>query len=100
MKTMKKIFAVCLALMMTVSCIPSVYAAERMEAPVDPALIDELSAVILEECRSGVMFNYNYDYSPWELTVYLAGQEPVELWIPETAVETIAWLEANCTITE
>ena len=44
MKTMKKIFAVCLALMMTVSCIPSVYAADRVAAPpepVDPALIDE-----------------------------------------------------------
>lgn len=44
MKTMKKIFAMCLALMMAVSCIPSVYAAERVApppAPVDPALIDE-----------------------------------------------------------
>lgn len=67
---------------------------------IDPALIDELSAVVLKECRSGVMFNYNYDYSPWELTVYLAGREPVDLWIPESALETIAWLEANCTITE
>ena len=66
----------------------------------DPALIDELSAVVLKECRSGVMFNYNYEYSPWELTIYLAGREPVDLWIPESAVETIAWLEANCTITE
>lgn len=66
----------------------------------DPALIDELSAVILKECRSGVMFDFDYDYSPWELTVYLAGREPVELWIPESAVETIAWLEANCTLTE
>jgi hypothetical protein len=66
----------------------------------DPALIDELSAVILEECRSGVMFDFDYDYSPWELTIYLAGREPVDLWIPVTAVETIAWLEANCTLTE
>jgi hypothetical protein len=66
----------------------------------DPALIDELSAVILKECRSGVMFDFDYDYSPWELTVYLAGREPVNLWIPETALETVAWLEANCTLTE
>ena len=53
MKTMKKIFAVCLALMMTVSCIPSVYAAERMEAPVDPALIDE--------AKVGSLTVYKYD---------------------------------------
>jgi hypothetical protein len=66
----------------------------------DPALIDELSAVILKECRSGVMFDFDYDYSPWELTIYLAGREPVNLWIPETALETVAWLEVNCTITE
>ena len=66
----------------------------------DPALIDELSAVILKECRSGLMFDFDYDYSPWELTVYLAGREPVNLWVPESAVETIAWLEANCTLTE
>ena len=67
----------------------------------DPALIDELSAVILEECRSGVMFNYNYDYSSWHLTLYRADNaEPVDLPVPESAVKTIAWLEANCTITE
>ena len=62
----------------------------------DPALIDELSAVLLKECRSGVMFDFDYDYSDWELTFYIAGQEPVELWIPETAAETVAWLDANC----
>ena len=67
----------------------------------DPALIDELSAVILEECRSGLMFNYNYDYSSWHLTLYRADNaEPVDLRVPESAVKTIAWLEANCTITE
>ena len=68
--------------------------------PIDPALIDELSAVILEECRSGVMFNYNYEFSSWELTIYRADNAaPVDLWIPESAVKTIAWLEANCTPT-
>ena len=67
---------------------------------IDPALIDELSAVILEECRSGVMFNYNYEFSSWELTIYRADNAaPVDLWIPESAVKTIAWLEANCTPT-
>ena len=66
----------------------------------DPALIDELSEVILKECRSGVMFDFDYDYSPWEITVYLAGREPVELWIPESALDTVAWLEANCTLSE
>ena len=65
---------------------------------IDPALIDELSAVVLKECRSGVMFNYNYDYSPWELTIYLAGREPVHLWVPESAVETIAWLNKHCEV--
>lgn len=65
----------------------------------DPALIDELNAVILEECRSGVMFNFNYEFSPWELTIYRADNaEPVDLWVPVTAVKTIAWLEANCTL--
>ena len=65
----------------------------------DPALIDELSAIILKECRSGVMFNYNYEFSPWELTIYRADNAaPVELWVPESAVKTIAWLEANCTL--
>ena len=56
MKTMKKIFAVCLALMMTVSCIPSVYAADRVAAPpepVDPALIDE--------AKVGSLTVYKYD---------------------------------------
>lgn len=63
----------------------------------DPALIDELSAVILEECRSGVMYNYNYDYSSWELSIYRADNaEPVDLWVPESAVKTIAWLEEHC----
>ena len=71
------------------------------EFTLDPALIDELSAVVLKECRSGVMFNYNYDYSSWHLTLYRADNaEPVDLPVPESAVETIAWLEANCTITE
>ena len=42
MKTMKKIFSLCLALMMVVSCIPSVYAADHEVSipPTDPALID------------------------------------------------------------
>ena len=63
----------------------------------DPALIDELSAVILEECRSGAMFNFNYEFSPWELTIYRADNAaPVELWVPVTAVKTIAWLEEHC----
>ena len=56
MKTMKKFFAVCLALMMTVSCIPSVYAADRVAAPpepVDPALIDE--------AKVGSLTVYKYD---------------------------------------
>ena len=56
MKTMKKIFAVCLALMMTVSCIPSVYAADRVATPpepVDPALIDE--------AKVGSLTVYKYD---------------------------------------
>ena len=56
MKTMKKIFAMCLALMMIVSCIPTVYAADHEEyvaPPVDPALIDE-SAV-------GSLTVYKYD---------------------------------------
>ena len=67
------------------------------EFTLDPALIDELSAVILEECRSGVMFNYNYDYSSWELSIYRADNaEPVDLWVPESAVKTIAWLKEHC----
>jgi len=56
MKTMKKIFAMCLALMMIVSCIPTVYAADHEEyvaPPVDPVLIDE-SAV-------GSLTVYKYD---------------------------------------
>ena len=56
MKTMKKIFAMCLALMMIVSCIPTVYAADHEDyvaPPVDPALIDE-SAV-------GSLTVYKYD---------------------------------------
>lgn len=65
--------------------------------PLDPALIDELSAVILEECRSGAMFNFNYEFSPWGLTIYRADNaSPVELWVPETAVKTIAWLKEHC----
>ena len=56
MKTMKKIFAMCLALMMIVSCIPTVYAADHEDyvaPPVDPALIDE-SAI-------GSLTVYKYD---------------------------------------
>ncbi|MBQ7000729.1 MAG: SpaH/EbpB family LPXTG-anchored major pilin, partial [Oscillospiraceae bacterium] len=56
MKTMKKIFAMCLALMMIISCIPTVYAADHEDyivPPVDPALIDE-SAV-------GSLTVYKYD---------------------------------------
>ena len=63
----------------------------------DPALIDELSAVILEECRSGAMFRFSYEFSPWELTIYRADNaSPVDLWVPVTAVKTIAWLEEHC----
>lgn len=56
MKTMKKIFAMCLALMMIISCIPTVYAVDYPDGepvPVDPALIDE-SAV-------GSLTVYKYD---------------------------------------
>ncbi|MBQ8355532.1 MAG: hypothetical protein IJY40_07940 [Oscillospiraceae bacterium] len=71
------------------------------QGPLNSALIDELSEIILKECRSGAMFDYRFDYSPWKLTIYCADNaSPVDLMIPETAVETIAWLEANCTITE
>ena len=71
------------------------------QGPVNSALIDELGEIILKECRSGAMFDYRFDYSPWKLTIYCADNAtPVDLVIPESAVETIAWLEANCTITE
>ena len=56
MKTMKKIFAMCLALMMIISCIPTVYAVDYPDGepvPADPALIDE-SAV-------GSLTVYKYD---------------------------------------
>ena len=47
------------------------------------------------------MFDYRFDYSPWKLTIYRSNNSsPVDLLIPESAVETVAWLEANCTITE
>lgn len=50
MKAMKKILTLCLALMMVVSCIPSVYAAEGGN---DPALIDTTA--------SGSLTLYKYD---------------------------------------
>ena len=55
MKTMKKIFSLCLALMMVVSCIPSVYAADHEVSipPTDPALIDTSA--------SGSLTLYKYD---------------------------------------
>lgn len=50
MKAMKKILTLCLALMMVVSCVPSVYAAEGSN---DPALIDTTA--------SGSLTLYKYD---------------------------------------
>ena len=56
MKTMKKIFAVCLALMMTVSCIPSVYAADHVAAPPEP-----VDTALIDEAKVGSLTVYKYD---------------------------------------
>lgn len=59
--------------------------------------MNELCEIMLKECRSGDMHHYRNDYYYWELTIYLEDKaEPVHLWVPDTAVETIAWLETNC----
>ena len=59
--------------------------------------MNELCEIMLKECRSGDMHHYRNDHYYWQLTIYLADKpEPVHLWVPETAVETIAWLETNC----
>lgn len=63
----------------------------------DPRLMAELQDVILTECRAGRMFNMEYSYSGWTLSFELT--DPV--WytyidVPTEAVDTLAWLEANC----
>lgn len=64
----------------------------------DPRLLPELTKVVLNECREGRMFDYEYRYTAWHLTfVEKDTNMYTYLSIPETAVDTIAWLKANCT---
>lgn len=62
----------------------------------DPRLLQELTKVVLTECREGRMLDYEYRYTGWHLTFVEKGTDRhTYLSIPETAVDTIAWLEAN-----
>ncbi len=64
----------------------------------DPRLMSELADLILTECREGRMFSFDYADNGWTLNVMVEGQAwHTYLPIPDTAVDTIAWLEAHCT---
>lgn len=63
----------------------------------DPRLLPELTGVLLTECREGRMFDFDYNDTGWNLNLVVQGSDwHTYLPIPETAVDTIAWLEANC----
>ena len=63
----------------------------------DPRLLPELTGVLLTECREGRMFDFDYNDTGWNLNLVVQGSDwHTYLPIPEAAVDTIAWLEANC----
>ena len=63
----------------------------------DPRLMAELQDVILTECRAGRMFNMEYSYSGWTLSFELTDSKwGTYIDVPAEAVDTLAWLEANC----
>lgn len=69
------------------------------DAQYDLRLKSELEAAVLEDCRQGRMFDFDYSNSCW--TIAFEQREPewhTYLNIPETAVNTIAWLEEHCQI--
>lgn len=64
----------------------------------DPRLLTELSGVVLTECHEGRMFEFGYGGGLWMLTfVERETNWHTYLTIPDSAVDTIAWLEAHCT---
>lgn len=66
----------------------------------DPRLLPELTGVLLTECQEGRMFQFNGSSTYWRLTFEQQNPEVYSyIYIPESAVDTLAWLEAHC-ITE
>ena len=64
----------------------------------DPRLLTELSGIVLTECHEGRMFEFGYSDGLWRLTfVQRETNWHTYLTIPDSAVDTIAWLEAHCT---
>ena len=67
------------------------------ELYLDPRLMTELTGIVLTECHEGRMFNFEYAGTGWSISFVMADTEwYTYLDVPETAVDTLAWLEANC----
>ena len=69
----------------------------EQDVSLDPSLLPGLYEVILKECREGRMYSFDNGENNWSIHLQVNGAGGYTyLNIPDTAVDTIAWLEANC----
>ena len=63
----------------------------------DPLLVSELVEVILNECREGRMYQFQYSDNGWEIHFEQRNPEwNTYLYIPDCATDTLTWLREHC----
>lgn len=63
----------------------------------DPLLVSELVEIILNECREGRMYQFQYSDNGWEIHFEQRNPEwNTFLHLPDSATDTLAWLREHC----